>query len=355
MSAVRLARAFEQRWLRNHFYFESAARTLILGDDAFVNQLILHMFEIREYGLLPVGILGFGGSDVAYDGMLGVYPAVPRVGGLEDFADVAAALEVEDLIVSAGGGSNEQVVAVIRSAHRMGIQVWVLPRVHDAIGAHARLEHLGGLPLLVVPPVNPRSWQFAVKHFMDRVLSAIGLLLIAPIFLGLVLLVRLGSPGPIFYRQKRVGRDAKTFDCLKFRSMRPLTESDGPFELFAGLAPGGVEGLDRRTRVGKIMRATSLDELPQLLNVLRGEMSLVGPRPERPEFVEVFEAQIRRYGERLRVKSGLTGWAQVHGLRGPTSIADRAEWDNYYIENWTLSLDLKILFLTVLVVLKRAE
>jgi exopolysaccharide biosynthesis polyprenyl glycosylphosphotransferase len=353
--AVRLARAWEQRWLRNHFYFESASRTLILGDDVYVNQLIVHMFEIREYGLLPVGVLGFGGSDVAPDGMLDLYPAVPRVGALEDFADVAVAMQVEDVVVSACGGSNEQLVAIIRSAHRLGIRVWVLPRVHDAIGVHARLEHLGGLPLLVVPPINPRSWQFAVKHTMDRVLSAIGLLLIAPIFLGLALMVRLSSPGPVFFRQKRIGRDGRIFDCLKFRSMRLPGESDAAIELFAGVAPGGVEGLDRRTRVGKTMRATSLDELPQLINVLRGDMSLVGPRPERPEFVAIFEAQIRRYGERNRVRAGLTGWAQVHGLRGQTSIADRAEWDNYYIENWTLSLDVKILFLTVLAVLKRAE
>jgi lipopolysaccharide/colanic/teichoic acid biosynthesis glycosyltransferase len=117
-------------------------------------------------------------------------------------------------------------------------------------------------------------------------------------------------------------------------------------------APGGVEGDDRRTRVGMIMRALSVDELPQLANVARGDMSLVGPRPERPEFVAQFEQQVRRYGERHRVKSGITGWAQVHGLRGQTSIADRAEWDNYYIENWSLWLDLKILLLTVVAVLR---
>jgi exopolysaccharide biosynthesis polyprenyl glycosylphosphotransferase len=211
------------------------------------------------------------------------------------------------------------------------------------------------LPLLVLPQFNPRSWQFAVKHALGRIITAVGLLLISPIFLTLALLVRLSSPGPIFFRQKRIGRDGVVFDCLKFRSMRPPRESDAAFELTAGAAPGGVEGVDRRTRIGKIMRQTSLDELPQLLNVLRGDMSLVGPRPERPEFVELFEMQIRRYGERHRVKAGVTGWAQVHGLRGQTSIADRAEWDNYYIENWSLWLDIKILFLTVLAVLKRAE
>ncbi len=156
-------------------------------------------------------------------------------------------------------------------------------------------------------------------------LAGLGLLAISPIFLTLALLVKLSSPGgPVFFRQPRIGRDGKVFDCLKFRSMRP---EDPPakagFQLKeGGAAPGGVEGDDRRTRIGKIMRKTSLDELPQLVNVFRGDMSLVGPRPERPEFVELFDMHIRRYGERHRVKAGITGWAQVHGLRGQTSIAD---------------------------------
>lgn len=186
-------------------------------------------------------------------------------------------------------------------------------------------------------------------------MAAFLLLLISPMFLTLVVLVKLSSPGPIFFSQPRVGRDGRVFECLKFRSMRATQASDTAFQLKTDAAPGGVEGIDRRTKIGKILRATSLDELPQFINVLRGEMSLVGPRPERPEFVELFEAQIQRYGERHRVQAGVTGWAQVHGLRGQTSIADRAEWDNYYIENWSLALDIKILALTVPAVLRRTE
>jgi len=140
---------------------------------------------------------------------------------------------------------------------------------------------------------------------------------------------------------------------LKFRTMRPPeSEGDQALEFAADLGPGGVEGVDRRTGVGSFLRKSSLDELPQLFNVAKGEMSLVGPRPERPEFVEYFGEHVRRYDARHRVKSGITGWAQVHDLRGKTSIADRVEWDNYYIENFSLLFDLKILLLTIPVVLR---
>jgi lipopolysaccharide/colanic/teichoic acid biosynthesis glycosyltransferase len=144
---------------------------------------------------------------------------------------------------------------------------------------------------------------------------------------------------------------------LKFRSMRAgaLEDAVAALELPPDTAPGGVEGADRRTRVGSFLRRTSIDELPQLLNVLKGEMSLVGPRPERPEFVGLFEESVYRYTDRHRVKAGITGWAQVHGLRGKTSLADRVEWDNYYIENWSLWLDVKIALLTALAVVRSSK
>jgi lipopolysaccharide/colanic/teichoic acid biosynthesis glycosyltransferase len=167
-----------------------------------------------------------------------------------------------------------------------------------------------------------------------------------------------GSLGrPILYRQERVGRDGTRFEMLKFRSMRPPADGEAgtPVLLAGDTAPGGVEGADRRTRVGTIMRHLSLDELPQLINVLKGDMSFIGPRPERPEFVDVFERSVHRYDERHRVKSGITGWAQVNGLRGKTSIADRVEWDNHYIENWSARFDLKILVLTFVAVLRAAR
>ncbi|WP_235579968.1 sugar transferase [Rhodococcus sp. Leaf233] len=351
IAIARLIRIVVQRMLRTRF--GSAAPTIVLGNDPIAHQLVSRTRQFPEYGLTPVGYVGEAPiADVSPGGEL---PDLPHLGLPSDFEAIARRTGAEELIVAFAPTEDRVLVGAIRTAHRLGMRVWVVPRLYDAVGVNTRVEHIGGLPLMVLPHVNPKGWQFALKGVLDRVLTAFGLLLLSPVFLTLMLLVRLSSPGPIFFAQERIGRDGLPFDCLKFRSMRPPRASDAAFERKAGDAPGGVEGVDRRTRIGKIMRQTSLDELPQLLNVLRGDMSLVGPRPERPEYVDLFEMQIRRYGERHRVKAGVTGWAQVHGLRGQTSIADRAEWDNYYIENWSIWLDVKILFLTVLAVLKRAE
>ncbi len=352
LAVGRLIRALLQRSLRKKKY--SGAPTLIVGGGPVGHQLATRMQQFPEYGLRPIGFLDrmpvepnapmdIGVTDVPYLGRPGDFEAIARTSG------------AEEVIIAYSAVPHEELVAATRAAQRLGLRVWIVPRLYDTVGIRSRVEHLGGLPLMVLPHVDPKGWQFTLKGVMDRVLTGLGLILISPLFVLLMLLVRMSSPGPIFFKQQRIGRDGVEFGCLKFRSMRPPRASDSAFERKLGDAPGGVEGVDRRTKIGKIMRQTSLDELPQLLNVLRGDMSLIGPRPERPEYVDLFALQIRRYGERHRVKAGVTGWAQVHGLRGQTSIADRAEWDNYYIENWTIWLDIKVLFLTVLAVLKRAE
>jgi exopolysaccharide biosynthesis polyprenyl glycosylphosphotransferase len=235
----------------------------------------------------------------------------------------------------------------------------------DTMNHRAWYDTVGGTPLLTFSTVDPRGWQFAIKHAFDRVFALVLLVVLSPVLLCAALAVRLSSPGAVLYRQRRVGRDGRMFDLYKFRSMRLATaqstelsgDDDTAIDFLLGgdTAPGGIEGEDRRTLVGRVMRRTSIDELPQLLNVLRGEMSIVGPRPERPEFVELFEHDVARYGDRHRVKSGITGWAQVHGLRGQTSLAERVEWDNYYIAHWSLGLDAKILVLTVAAVVRSGE
>jgi len=329
------------------------APTLIVGNGRIAAKVVERLEVTPHYGLRPVGLID---DDVPSMGIDRDKPAsIPYLGKLDVLDEVITRTGAQCLLVAFSRTRDDAITAAVRVAHRRGLAVWIVPRIFDTIGVHARIDHIGGLPLISVPSTNPRSWQFAAKHLSDRLIAAVGLLLISPLFLLLMLAVRISSPGPIFFGQPRIGRDGRVFDCLKFRSMRPPASTDAAFTRAATSAPGGVEGEDRRTPIGKIMRATSMDELPQLINVIRGDMSLVGPRPERPEYVDLFNVQIARYGDRHRVKAGITGWAQVHGLRGQTSIADRAEWDNFYIENWSLWLDWKILAMTVAAVMHRAE
>jgi exopolysaccharide biosynthesis polyprenyl glycosylphosphotransferase len=188
------------------------------------------------------------------------------------------------------------------------------------------------------PALDGPAW--ALKRAFDVVVSALLLTLLSPVLLACAVAVRReGGPGVLF-RQERIGRDGRRFECLKFRSMRPASESESATQWTVARDP-------RIGPVGRVLRATSLDELPQLWNILRGEMTIVGPRPERPHFVERFSAEHPRYGHRHRVPAGLTGLAQVSGLRGDTPISDRARFDNYYIENWSLWLDAKVLLRTV--------
>lgn len=338
----------QKRMRKNHHFM---APTLIIGSGEVASRIVERLRACPEYGLKPIGFLDAEGSEARLE----TNPDIPIIGPPESIGAAIEMTGAEAVLIAFSHVRDESLTRVVRVAHRHKARVWVVPRMFDTVGERATVDHIGGLPLMALPSADPHGWQFSAKHVIDRVAAALGLVVISPLLISLAVLVRLSSPGPIFFRQDRIGRDGRVFQCLKFRTMRPFGASDADFELKSSSAPGGVEGNDRRTPIGKIMRSTSLDELPQLVNVLKGEMSLVGPRPERPQFVEFFEIQIHRYGERHRVKAGITGWAQVHGLRGQTSIADRVEWDNYYIENWSLALDLKILALTVGAVMRGSE
>ena len=260
------------------------------------------------------------------------------------------------MIVTFSTAPNEVLLRESARCEELGVAVSLVPRLFERVDrARARRAPRRPAAALGAAPSTRKGWQFALKYALDRVVAALALLLV---LLPLLRRSRCGTllslGRPVLFRQRRVGLDGRAFEMLKFRSMR-ADAADAAATARAcrtDTAPGGVEGDDRRTPLGRFLRRTSLDELPQLLNVAQGDMSLVGPRPERPDFVELFEDSVHRYGDRHRVKSGITGWAQVHGLRGETSLADRVEWDNYYIENWSLWLDLKILLMTVLAVLR---
>jgi exopolysaccharide biosynthesis polyprenyl glycosylphosphotransferase len=326
------------------------APTLIVGAGHVGMRLARRLEANPEYGLTPVGFLDAnplqGGGEV---------PGVPVLGSPDELDWVAQLTGAEHVVIAFSSEPDERLVDLVRRCEALGLEVSLVPRLFESLNHRATYEPLGGTPLMGLRSVHPKGWQFAVKHAFDRLGAALLILAFAPLMGAIALAVRLSSPGPVIFRQRRVGRDGSVFDLFKFRSMRMPDPAAEGFRPDADSAPGCVEGTDRRTLIGTFLRKTSLDELPQFFNVLLGDMSLVGPRPERPEFVELFETDIRRYGDRHRVKSGVTGWAQVHGLRGQTSLSDRVEWDNYYIEHWTLGLDFKILAMTMLVVLRPAE
>jgi exopolysaccharide biosynthesis polyprenyl glycosylphosphotransferase len=327
---------------------------LIMGAGLVGAQVARRLENHPEYGLAPVGFLDEDPRSVAEVGGR----EVPVLGTIDDLEDAVARTGVRNLIVAFSSVADARVSRLIARCQELGVDVMVVPRMFDLINDRVGYDTVGGLPLLSFAAIDPKGLQFAVKHALDRVLAGLLLILFSPVLLAAAIAVKLSSPGPIMFTQRRVGRDGRVFDFYKFRSMREAAgdqdASAVEFLLAGDVAPGGVEGEDRRTAVGRLLRSTSLDELPQLFNVLRGDMSLVGPRPERPEFVELFRNDIIRYGDRHRVKSGITGWAQVHGLRGQTSLAERVEWDNYYIAHWSLGLDLKILALTLVAVFRNA-
>ncbi len=325
-----------------------ATPTLIVGAGVVGARLAMRLFADPGYGLRPVGFLD---TDPMPRQDSVRTPLVPVLGGPSDLTEAIARTGARRVILAFTTEPDYVLIDKVKECQALGIEVSLVPRMYEAINERVAIDHVGGLPLLSLRRTDPRSWQFGIKHGLDRLVGAVALAAVAPLLGMIALAVRLSSPGPVLFRQRRVGRDGREFDVLKFRTMRQDDTADG-FIPPEGCAPGGVEGRDRRTPIGRWLRGTSLDELPQLLNVLRGDMSLVGPRPERPEFVARFDAEIDHYSDRHRVKSGITGWAQVNGLRGQTSIADRVEWDNYYIENWSLWFDLRIMVLTIAEVLR---
>jgi exopolysaccharide biosynthesis polyprenyl glycosylphosphotransferase len=328
---------------------EAMRPTLIVGAGRIGRLVAKRLQATPELGLEPIGFLDKEPRDPV-DGDVNL----PVLGASWDLDDVVADHRIEQVIVTFSTAPNEVLVRLMRRCEELGVSVYAVPRLFEHVNGRVDVEHIGGLPLLFRHSANPRGRRFAVKHAVDRVAAALGLLLALPVMATAAAATWISLGRPLLFRQVRVGRDGRPFDVLKFRSMRQLEPEDGPVGL--GLppdtAPGGVEGADRRSRVGAFLRRTSIDELPQLFNVLKGEMSFVGPRPERPEFVGLFEESVHRYTDRHRVKAGITGWAQVNGLRGRTSLADRVEWDNHYIENWSPWLDLKIALMTPLAVLR---
>jgi exopolysaccharide biosynthesis polyprenyl glycosylphosphotransferase len=306
--------------------------TIIVGSGVESMELAILLRRYPRYGLYPIGFV----ANDSPDGLSGTLDYLGPVEELETIADETGAGVI---IVCDGDLADSQLQEVLRRRGCGKRDLMVIPRLHSFCQQSGSVDHVGAIPIVRIRVPSLSGPALATKRAVDVLFSASALVLLAPVFLVCALAVHLeGGPGVIF-RQERVGRANKIFICLKFRSMRPATAKEAATRWT-------IAGDDRVGPVGKLLRRTGLDELPQLWNILRGDMTLVGPRPERPLFVDQFSERFPHYRYRHRVRAGLTGLAQVSGLRGDVPIGDRARFDNYYIENWSLWLDVKVLLRT---------
>jgi Undecaprenyl-phosphate glucose phosphotransferase len=307
---------------------------LAVGEGPSLEALMERIAKYPEVGLRVTGVLTQRPSSATEVG------GRPVLGHYEDVERILASTQVDEVLISAPSSQSEAVDRMLDTLKDYPLAVRLVPDVRRIATLGCEVEMIDGLPVMRLNDSPMIGWGGALKRATDVVISFVALVMLMPVLVGIAIAVRLSSKGPILYSQERMGLDGRSFRMLKFRSMKVDAES----------STGAVwcqSADDRRTAVGTLLRKTSLDELPQFWNVFCGDMSLVGPRPERPVFVDQFRQEIPNYMLRHKVKSGITGWAQVNGWRGNTSLVRRIECDIFYIKNWSFALDFKILFLTL--------
>jgi len=308
-------------------------RLLLVGTGDVARMIQQKTLHSPHLGYKVVGFVG--GQDEQGD-----VGGASVLGSRADLARIIHENNIQEVVIALPNASHEELLDMILACEAERANVRIFPDLFQIVASELSIGDLDGLPMLTVRNPALRGWKLAIKRAMDVVLGGIGLVLLSPFMLLIALMIKLSSKGPVFYTQVRVGLDSKPFPILKFRTMRMDAEDrTGPV--------WATEDDPRRTWLGPFLRKHSIDEWPQFINVLLGEMSLVGPRPERPVFVEQFKQVVPRYMERHKEKAGMTGWAQVNGLRGDTSIVERTKYDLYYIENWSILFDLKIILRTI--------
>jgi len=319
--------------LEHHLYRRktNALRVALVGSGALGHAVFERLAKQPELGYSMVGFIGE--NDL-------LEKELPWLGPMDQTAHILRRDRIDVVIATLAEDEAGRLVPLLKMSEGLNVEVFLVPDLVGMMTSRLRLQEIDGLPLLRLKEVPLAGWNGILKRAFDASLAGIGLVALAPVFLVAAIAIRLDSKGSIFYKQKRVGLDGHEFDLIKFRSMHEDAERE--------TGPIWAQRDDPRvTRVGRFLRRFSIDELPQLWNVLKGEMSLVGPRPERPYFIDKFRGEIPRYLDRHRVKSGMTGWAQVNGLRGQAPIEERTKYDIYYIENWSLALDVKIILKTL--------
>jgi Undecaprenyl-phosphate glucose phosphotransferase len=324
--------ALERRWKAGI----GLKRVLIAGAGDLGRLVADKVLEHRELGFKVFGFI----DDRAAGDHIG-YRGLPLLGTLADADEIIRREKIDHLYVALPLEEHVKMLGLVEATNREGVDVHVVPDLLQFIALRARLENLDGVPIISLNDVPLRGFNSILKRAIDMAISGAALLVFGMPILILAAIIKRTSPGPVFYKQERMGLDGKAFQVFKFRSMYEGAEDE--------TGPVWARDNDPRcTPVGRWLRRFDFDELPQLWNVLKGDMSIVGPRPERPYFVEQFKHRIPQYMLRHKVKAGITGWAQVNGWRGNTSLEKRIEYDLYYIENWSVTLDLKIMWLTVL-------
>ncbi len=346
---------------RSLFFYVWVFSVILVLIGREVNRILRQI--LRRYGIERANLVIVGMGRIARDisrkiqnspelgyhivGVVNVRPqrkssvfGVPVIGDYHDLPYLIDMFSVEQVIIALPDAQRSELVELIALCRRGRVDIKIYPDMFAYMARDLSVDDLGGTPLLTVRDIAMRGWKLSLKRLMDIIVSVIGLVFLSPLLLLTAALIRWETEGPIFLIQERTGLDERPFQMIKFRTMRADAEASGP---------GWTVANDPRvTRLGKIMRKTNWDEIPQLINVLLGDMSLVGPRPERPIYVQEFRESIPRYMERHREKAGMSGWAQVNGLRGDTSISERTGYDLWYVENWSLWLDIKIIIRTVL-------
>ncbi|HKZ68989.1 MAG TPA: undecaprenyl-phosphate glucose phosphotransferase [Anaerolineales bacterium] len=326
------------RWAHQHIRTQLQVRgtgreQLLIVGTGDVARVVLQKIQWSPY--LGYDVVGLVNGEESPPEVLGV----PVLGRSDDLPELIEKFDVDEVIIALPSASHEELIRLIGLCQRGKVSIKVFPDVFEIMSAGVTVDDLGGLPMLTVRDVALRGWNLMLKRAVDIAGSMVALVIFSPLMMLVAFLIKLDSPGPVFFIQERVGLDGQPFPMIKFRSMRQDAETSGQWT---------VKDDPRRTRLGSIIRRLSVDELPQLINVLLGGMSLVGPRAEQPKYVEEFQRRIPRYMERHREKAGVTGWAQVNGLRGDTSIEERTKYDLWYIENWSLWLDIKIILRTLI-------
>ena len=307
---------------------------IFVGYSSAAEAFIDRIYANPQWGYRVCGILD-DNKETGY-----TYKNVPVLGTTEELEQILENNRLDEIAITLALREYYKLKRIVAICEKSGVHTKFVPDYNDIIPTRPYTEDLLGLPVVNIRHVPlTNTFNMVCKRTVDIVGAVVAIILFSPVMLVTAILVKTTSKGPLIYKQERVGRHNQTFQMYKFRSMEVQSEKSEK-------KAWTVRNDPRVTAVGKVIRRTSIDELPQLFNILKGDMSLVGPRPERPFFVEKFREEIPRYMIKHQVRPGLTGWAQVNGFRGDTSIKKRIEYDLYYIENWTMGLDFKILFLT---------